>query len=82
MCVVVPLHHQLVSPADHLEVVGVSELIGSVVAPRIASPPRRRPKALSPLFRVRPEKITHHPVMWHILNTIEVADLINPVDIG
>ena len=77
----VPLHHQLVSPADHLDVVGGVELADHVAAEEVAGPSGRDSPPLSVLW-VRPQEVAHRTVVRNLLLPVDGPDLVEGLDAG
>lgn len=75
------LHHQLMGTSDHLQVVGVVELLSDVLAKSVAgttgvhAPPR-------PVIRVTPQQVTHRSLVRHLLEPLQRPDVVQSFDAG
>ena len=77
----VSLHDELVSPTDHLDVVGPIELTDHVVTKQIAGTSRRDSPALS-ILGVGPEQVTHRAIVGNLLLPVDGSDLVEGLDAG
>ena len=56
-------------PGDHLQVVGVVELLGDVLAKGVTSASRVHAPA-SPVIGIRPEQVAHRPFVRNLLESL------------
>lgn len=81
MSVAVAFHHQLMGPADGLQVVLVQEFLADVLAPAISRPSRRRSEAILALIRgIGPQQVAKWARMRHILHPIDASQLIKGIN--
>lgn len=77
MRVGVPVHDQLMGPADHLQVVVVDEFIGYVIAPAVSG---AAGGGVEPFFAivcgVRPQQIAERAVVGQVSLAVDVPDLV------
>ncbi len=66
---------------DHLQVVGMVELLSDVLAEGVARASRIHPPSGS-VIRIRPKQIAHRSLMRHLLESFERADVIEGLDAG
>ena len=78
---VVALHHQLVSAGHQGETIAVVECLRDVLTEGVSCSSRRDAPA-SPVIRVRPEQVTHGTLVWHLLESVQGADVIQRVNTG
>jgi len=78
---VVPLHHQLVSAGHQGETIAVVECLRDVLTEGVSCSSRRDAPASS-VIRVRPEQVTHGTLVWHLLESVQGADMIQRVNTG
>lgn len=76
---VVTIHNELMGTSYSCEAIGVIELLGNVLAERVASTARADAPAAS-VIRVGPEKVTDWAFMWHFLLSFELSNLIQCID--
>ena len=67
-------------PRNLLQLVLVKELISDVNTPRPPRPPRAHPPTDLRLVRVAPEQIAHRAVVRHVLEPVQLLDLLNGLD--
>mmetsp|Transcript_61485 Transcript_61485/g.140589 ORF Transcript_61485/g.140589 Transcript_61485/m.140589 type:complete len:217 (+) Transcript_61485:95-745(+) len=77
----IPLHDELVRTGDELEPVGVIELLRDVLPERVAGT-ARRDAPTAPVVRIRPEQVAHGPLVGHLLNSVELPDVVQRVKRG
>ena len=77
----VSLHHELVRPADHLDVVGGVELADHVASEEISGTSRRDSPALG-VLGVGPEQVAHGAVVGNLLLPVDGPDLVQGLDTG
>lgn len=75
------IHHQLVGAGDAREAVRVVELLGDVLAEAVAGAARRDAPAAT-VIRVGPKQIAHRALLGHLLNAVELSNLVERVDRG
>lgn len=78
---VVTLHHKLMGTGDSCQVVGVVELLRNILAETVSSTSWRNTPAAS-IIRVRPQQVAHGTFLWHLLNSVELSNLVESVDAG
>jgi hypothetical protein len=66
---------------DHLQVVGMVELLGDILTKSVPGTPRIHPPS-STVIRIRPKQIAHRSLMRHLLESFERADVIEGLDAG
>ena len=77
----VPLHHELVRPGDERQVVCVVELLGDVLAEgEPGASGADTPSAA--VVRVGPEEVAHGSLVGHLLDPVELPDLVDGLDHG
>ena len=79
MLPLVPLHNQLMSPADKAQVINMSELLRDVLPERVPRPSRADPPP-APIVRVAPNQVAHGSFMWYFLDSIELPGVVEGVD--
>mmetsp|Transcript_1685 Transcript_1685/g.4987 ORF Transcript_1685/g.4987 Transcript_1685/m.4987 type:complete len:273 (+) Transcript_1685:109-927(+) len=79
MAPIVALHHQLMRPGDQLQPVGVVELLRDVLAEGVACTARRNAPAAA-VVRVRPEKVAHGALVRHLLDAVQLPDVVEGVE--
>ena len=78
---VVTLHHKLMGTGDSCQVVGVVKLLRNILAETVSSSSWRNTPAAS-IIRVRPQQVAHGTFLWHLLNSVELSNLVESVDTG
>lgn len=75
--IIIPVHYQLMSSTNHLQIISVIKFVANIFPPAKTSASRRRTKSWFTLIsRIRPKEITECPIMWDILNPINWFNLI------
>mmetsp|Transcript_17003 Transcript_17003/g.38268 ORF Transcript_17003/g.38268 Transcript_17003/m.38268 type:complete len:277 (-) Transcript_17003:283-1113(-) len=78
---VVPVHHQLMRPADQTQPVPMVVLLADVLSEGEPGPPGRDAPS-DPVVRIAPEEVAHGSVVGHLLHAVERADLVQGIDGG
>ncbi|KAH9407846.1 hypothetical protein TYRP_011491 [Tyrophagus putrescentiae] len=73
------LHHQLVGAGDQRQAVGVVEGLADVVAEGVAGAARADAPAAA-VVRVGPKEVAHRPLVGHLLQAVEGANVVEGVD--
>mmetsp|Transcript_123539 Transcript_123539/g.360766 ORF Transcript_123539/g.360766 Transcript_123539/m.360766 type:complete len:214 (-) Transcript_123539:283-924(-) len=81
MAPVVALHHKLVCPRNELQAIGMVELLRDVLAEGVAGTAGRDAPAAA-VIRIRPKKVAHWSFMWHLLDPVQLADVVQGVERG
>lgn len=75
------VHDELVGARDEREAVGVVEGLGDVEPERVAGAARADPPAAA-VVGVGPQQVAHGPLVRHLLDAVELADVVERVDAG
>lgn len=67
--------------SDHLEVVGVVELFGDVLAESVACTSRIHAPSRA-IVRIRPNEVTYRPIMWYLLEPLESPNVVQGLNAG
>ena len=81
MCVAVPLHHELVGPAQEIEVVGLEEVFGHILAEGEACAAGGGPEPAD-LVGVRPEEVCHGALVRDLAGPVQVLHLVYHLEAG
>ena len=80
MDVLVAFHDKLVRPCDLLQLILVKEFVGNVCSPGPPGPSRAHAPAHLRLVGVAPKQIAHGAVVRHVLEPVQLLDLLNGLD--
>jgi len=78
MAPIIALHDKLVRTRDEFQTICMVELLRNVLAKSVASSSRRDAPTTSVIW-IRPEEVTHWSFMRHLLNAIQLSDIIQGV---
>jgi len=76
---VVAIHDELVGARDSCQVVRVVELLANVLPEAVPGTARADTPATS-VVRVRPEQVADRPLVWRLLHSVQLADLVQRVN--
>ena len=69
------------STGNHLEIVGVVELLSDILSEGVARTSRVHAPSC-PIVRVTPEQIAHRSLVWDFLETFKSSDVVKCFDAG
>lgn len=73
------VHDQLVCTADKFQAIRLVKLFANILAERVASASGRNSPAHA-IIGVRPEEITYGPLVWNLLDTIQLLYLVEGIN--
>lgn len=76
---VVSVHYELMSAGDSAQVVCMVKLFRDVLAEGVASTSGRDAPTAA-VIGVGPEQVAHRSFLWHLLNSVELSNLVKGID--
>mmetsp|Transcript_21496 Transcript_21496/g.43067 ORF Transcript_21496/g.43067 Transcript_21496/m.43067 type:complete len:391 (-) Transcript_21496:60-1232(-) len=80
--ILLPLHHQLVRPADQLQAVHPAELVRHGAPEHVARPPRGDLPGVRDVLRVAPHEVAEGALVRDLLLAVDGAHLVEGADVG